>query len=142
MELVGEAVEHRHPGVLGKLLHDFLAEAAVLNAVEHPPQHPGGVGDGLLLADLGAGGIQVGDAHAEIMPGHLEGAAGTGGGLLKDQGDVFALQHFMGNAGLFLGLELGGYIQEVGNFRRGEVQQFQKMLLHFKRPLFLSKRCL
>ena len=56
VELVGETVEHGHPGVLRQLLHDFLAEAPVLDAVVHPPQHPGGVGDGLLDPDLTAGG--------------------------------------------------------------------------------------
>ena len=56
VELVGQAVEHRHAGVLGQLLHNGLPEAPVLDAVVHPAQHPGGVGDGLLHADLAAGG--------------------------------------------------------------------------------------
>ncbi len=49
VELVGQAVPHRHPGVVGQVLHDLLAVAAVLDAVKHAAQHPGGVGDGLLL---------------------------------------------------------------------------------------------
>ncbi len=56
-----------HAGVLRQLFHDLLAVAAVLDAVKHPAQHPGGVGDGLLLADLAAGGVQVGDFHAQIV---------------------------------------------------------------------------
>ena len=50
VELVGQAVPHRHTGVAGQLFHDALAVAAVLDAIEHPAQHPGGVGDGLLFA--------------------------------------------------------------------------------------------
>jgi len=64
VELIGEAVEHRHPSVVCQLLHNFLSEAPVLDAVVHPAQHPGGVGDGLLHTDLAASGTQVGGTHA------------------------------------------------------------------------------
>ena len=99
-----------------------LAEAPVLDAVKHPAQDPGRIGDGLLLADLRARGVQVGDAHAQVMARDLEGAAGPGGGLLKNQGDILALENLMGDTRLFLGLELGGYVQEVLDFGGGEVQ--------------------
>ena len=49
VELVGQAVPDRHPRIAGEVLYDLLAVAAVLDAVEHPAQHAGGVGDGLLL---------------------------------------------------------------------------------------------
>lgn len=49
VELVGQAVPDRHTGVVGEVFHDLLAVAAVFDAVEHPAQHPGGVGDGLFL---------------------------------------------------------------------------------------------
>ena len=63
---VGQAVPHRHAGVGGQLLDDLLGEAAVLDAVVHAAEHAGGVLDGLLLAHLGAAGIEVGDAHAQV----------------------------------------------------------------------------
>ena len=92
MELVGQAVPHRHTGVVGKVFHDLLAIAPVLDAVEHAAQHTGSVGDGLLLADLAAGRVKVGHFHAQIVGSDLEAATGAGGGLFKDQGDVLACQ--------------------------------------------------
>lgn len=85
VELVGQAIPHRHTGVVGQLFHDALAVAAVLDAVEHPAQHPGGVGDGLLFADLAARRVEVGDFHAQVVGGDLKAAAGAGGGLLEDE---------------------------------------------------------
>lgn len=49
VELVGQAVPHRNTGIVRQLFHDLLAVATVLDAVKHPSQHPGGIGDGLLL---------------------------------------------------------------------------------------------
>ncbi len=56
MVLVRQAVPHRHAGVLGKLFHNGLAVAAVLDALKHTGEHLRSVGDGLLFADLTAGG--------------------------------------------------------------------------------------
>ena len=123
VELVGQAVPHGHPGVVGQVFHDLLAVAAVLDAVKHAAQHPGGVGDGLLLADLAARGVQVGHFHAQIVSGDLKAAAGAGGGLFKDQGDVLARQLVVvADAGLFLGLEVGGEVQQLLDLGRGVVQ--------------------
>ena len=52
VELIGQPVPHRHPGVPRQLLHQLLVEPPVLDAVVHPPQHPRGVGDGLLECDV------------------------------------------------------------------------------------------
>ena len=129
MELVGQAVPHGNVGVLGQILHNALPEAAVLDAVKHAAQDTGGVGDALLFADLGAAGVQIGDAHAQIVPRHLKGAAGTGAGLFKDQGDVLALIQGVGNTGLFLGLQLRRQLQQIGDLLGGEVQQLEKILV-------------
>ena len=123
MELVGEAVEHGDPGVLRQLLHDGLAEAPVLDAVIHPAQHPGGVGNGLLHADLRAGRAQVSTAHAQVLGGHLEGAAGPGRGLFENQGHVLPLQIPVGGSGLLLGFQIRRRVQKLLNLRRGEVQK-------------------
>ena len=126
MELVGQAVPHRHTGVVGQIFHDALAVAAVLDAIEHPAQHPGGVGDGLLLADLAARRVEVGDFHAQVVGGDLEAAAGAGGGLLKDEGDVLAAQSVMADTGLFLGLQVGGEIQQALDLVGGVIKELQK----------------
>ena len=127
MELVGQAVPHRHAGILCQFLYDALTVAAVLNAIEHSTQNPCGVGDGFLLADLGTGGIQVGGVHPQVVGGHLKGAAGAGGGFFEDQGDVLATKIIVADALFFLRLQLGGQVQQGLNLVRGEVQQFQKV---------------
>ena len=92
MVLVRQAVPDGHAGVFGQLLNDGLAVAAVLDALKHAGQHLGGVGDGLFLADLAARGVQIGRAHAKVVRGDLERAAGAGGGFLKDQRHILAAQ--------------------------------------------------
>ena len=95
-----------HAGKLGKLLYDGLGVATVFDAVVHPPQHTGGVGDGFFFAHLGAGGAEICHAHAQVMPRHLKGAAGTGGILFKQQRDVLPLMDAVGNARFFLRFQL------------------------------------
>ena len=103
MNLVGQAVPHRDPGVLCQLLYDLLPIAPVLDAVKHPAQHPGGIRNGLLFSDLAAGRVQIGDLHPQVMRRHLKAAPGAGRGLFKDQGNIFAAQPVMCDAGFFLG---------------------------------------
>ena len=141
VELVGKAVEHGHPGVLGQLLHDLLAEAPVLDAVKHAAQDPCGVGNGLLDADLGAGGSQVGGSHAQILGGHLKGAEGAGGGLFKNQGNVLPLQVAVGDARLLLGLQVRGGVQELVDLSGGEVQELQEMGVVFHRSSSFHQIC-
>jgi len=43
VKLVGQAVPHRHASKFGQRLDDFLAVAAILNAVIHAAQHAGGI---------------------------------------------------------------------------------------------------
>ena len=59
---VGQAVPDRHLGGVGKLLHNSLAEAAVLDTVKHRSKHPGRIGDRFLFADLAARRVKVGRA--------------------------------------------------------------------------------
>ena len=127
VSLVGEAVPHGNGGVAGQLLHHLLAVAPVFDAVEHGGQHPGGVGDAFLFAQLGAG-VQIGDVHTQVVPGHLEAAAGAGTALFKDQGDVFALEIFVGDAGFLQRLEAGGQVHQLLDLFRGNVQQLEKVL--------------
>ena len=127
MELVGQAVPHRNTGVMGQLLHDLLPIAPVLNAVKHAAQHAGGVGNALLLADLAAGGVQIGHLHPQIMGGHLKAAPGAGGGLFKNQRDVAAVQGVVGNVCLLLGLQVRGQVQQALDLFRGKIQQLQKV---------------
>ncbi len=108
MEGVGQAVPHGHAGVTSQVLHHGLLEATVLNAVVHTAQHLGGVRQGLLLAHLRGGGVQEGAAHAQIAGAHLEGAAGTGRGLFKQQHHLLAGEPLVLHAVVLHALEFGG----------------------------------
>ena len=126
VELVGQAVPDRHPRIAGEVFYDLLAVATVLDAVEHPAQHAGGVGDGLLFADLAARWVEVGDLHAEVMGSDFEAAAGAGGGLLEDQRDVLAAQGVVADARFLLGLQVGCKVQQLLDLGGGVVEQLQK----------------
>ena len=137
MVLVRQAVPDGHAGVFGQLLNDGLAVAAVLDALKHAGQHLRGIRDGLFLADLAARWVQIGRAHAKVVRGDLERAAGAGGGFLKDQRHILAAQRVVRNARPFLGLQLGCQIQQITDFRGGKVQQRQKIMpyeVHSKAP--------
>ena len=67
--------------------------------------------------------------HAQIVGGHLEGAAGARGSFLKNQGDVFPRIQGMGNALLFFRLQFRRQVQQPLNLRRAQVQQLQKVFL-------------
>ena len=141
VELVGQAVPDRNTGVMGQVFHDLLPIAAVLDAVKHPAQHPGGVGNGFLFADLAARRVKVGDLHAQIVSGDLKAAAGAGGGLFKDQGDVLACQLLIvADAGLFPGFQVGGQIEQLLDLGRGVVQKLQKTAI-FQTHCILSSLC-
>ena len=126
VEFVRQAVPDRHAGVLRQGFDDFLSEAAVLDAVVNAAEHARRVGDGLLLADLGTGGIEVGHAHAEVIRSDLEAAPRAGGRLFKDQRDVLAAQRVVRNAGLLLRLQLGRQVDQRADLSGRKVQQFEE----------------
>ena len=72
MELVGQAVPDGHARVFCQFLYDLLAEAAVFDAVIHPPEDLGRVGDGLLLSHLAAAGVEIRHAHTKVHSGDLK----------------------------------------------------------------------
>ena len=117
------------PAYCAQDFHQLLAEAAVLDAVVHAAQHPGGVLHRLLVADLRAGRSQVGDVGALVVGGHLEGAAGAGGGLLEDQGDVLALQPLLLVAAVLGRFQVGRQLEQELELLGGEVQLLQKLRL-------------
>ena len=126
MEFVRQAVPDGDAGVFCQLLHDALAEAAVFDAVIQAAEHAGRVSNGFLFADLGAGRVEISNVHAEVVRGHLKGAARAGRGLLKDQRDVLPAECVVRDAGLLFGLQGGGEVEQTGDLVGGEVQQGQK----------------
>ena len=136
VELVGQAVPHRHVGVLRQFLHDLLPEAPVLDALEHARKHLRRVRNGLLLADLAARGVQVGGAHPQVAGRHLKGAARAGGGLFKDQCHILAPQYVVGHPRLLFRLQCRRQIQQIADLLRRVVQQRQKIA-----PFQIHTRC-
>ena len=67
--------------------------------------------------------------HAEVCCGHFKGAAGPGARLFKDQRDIFALAQAVGDAGLFLGLEILGKVEKTCDFIGSQIQQLEKTFL-------------
>lgn len=65
--------------------------------------------------------------HAQIVRRDLERAARAGRGLFKYEGHALAFAELVRNTGLFLGLELGGQVYEVGYLLAAVVQQFEKV---------------
>src|SRR4051812_5313778 len=122
MELVGQAVPHRDAGELGEGLDGLLREAAVLDAVERPPEDPGGVLHGLLVPDLRAGRLQVRDVRALVVRRHLERRAGPGRGLLEDERDVLPGQPLDLVAAVLRGLEVRREPQQELQLGRREVE--------------------
>src|SRR5579859_7591155 len=95
--------------------------------IEHPPEHPGGVFDRLLLADLGFVGPETGDVRALVVGGDLECRPGTGGSLLEDEGDVAPGQARPFVAGRLGRLELAAKPDQVAQLVAGEVELLEKV---------------
>ena len=72
----------------GQFLHNLLSVSPVLNPLKHAGQNLSRIRDTLLLADLGAAGIQISSSHAQVMGCHLKSTPGSGTGLFKNQNHI------------------------------------------------------
>ena len=126
VELVGEPVPDRHAGVLRQGLDRLLGEAAVLDPVEGPTEHPRGVLHRLLVTDLRAARLQVGDVRALVLRGDLERGAGPRRGLLEDQRDVLAGEARLLVAAVLGGLEVGGQLEQELQLLGREVELLEE----------------
>ena len=124
--LVGEPVPHRHAAERGQGLDGVLGEASVLDAVEHPAEHPGGVFDRLADADVAAFGAEVGDVRPLVVGADLEGAAGAGRRLFEDEGDVAADHPLALGPGALLDPERVGQVDEGEELVLGEVDLLEE----------------
>ena len=127
MIFIGQTVPHRNACIGAERLYDLLAETAVFDSVIDASQHAGSIRDALFLADLGSAGIQIGDMHSEIIRCDLEGAAGTGTGLLEDQSDILACMETVLFPRFFHFLQFCRAIQHIGDLFGGEVLECQKI---------------
>ena len=72
MGLVGQAVVDGNAGELGQLARRLLAVAAELDGVVHAAEHPRRVLHRFLVADLAAGGAEIGHVRPLVVGRHLE----------------------------------------------------------------------
>ena len=86
MGLASEPVDHRHARMLGKLEQCGVGTGTQHDHIHVARQHTRGIGQGLAPPQLHVGGVEHDRPAAELEHGHLEGDAGTGGGLLEDHG--------------------------------------------------------
>ena len=126
VEFIGQAVPDRNAGIAGQVFHDLLPETAVFDSVKHTAEHPGGIGDAFLFADLAAGGIQVGAVHSQVVRGDLEGAARTRTRLFKNQGNILTGEFRVRDPGFFLLFQIRRQIQQAGDVRRRRSSSFRK----------------
>ena len=115
MELVGQPVPDRDAGIGRQDLDDVLVEAAVLDAVVEPAEHPSRVLDALLVPHLRRHRVEIGHMGALVVRRDLERAPRPRGRLLEDQADLLLAQAFGLGAGLLRRLEIGGEIEQVAD---------------------------
>src|SRR5665647_2501871 len=113
MPLVGQSVEHRNAGKLAESLHQLMTRPAVLDTVIHPAQHSRGVLHRLLVPDLAAARVKIGDMGSLVERGNLEGTARAGRRLLEDECEVLAAQVFPLDSSGLVRLQRHGQSQQL-----------------------------
>ena len=97
VELVGQRVDDRHRRTGCHRGQPFLGERPPHDGVDVARQHPAGVLQRLLAAELGAAAVDDDGVPAELRDAHLEREPGAGRVLLEDHGDAArALQRARG----------------------------------------------
>ena len=127
MEFVGQTVPDRNTRVRGKLFDNFLAEAAVFDAVVHSAEDLRRVGNRFLLSHLAAAGVQIRHAHAQVTPGDFERAARAGRGFFKQQDNILALQIAVRRSGALEVLEVVRQLEQIPDFCWRVVDELQKV---------------
>ena len=119
--------DHRHPAVPGQRFQIALLVGAADDGVIVPPQHAGGVLDGLAPCGLQIGGAQVGAQAPQLVDAHLQAGAGAGGVFGEQQRHCLALQQ-SGVAAFFVqALGLVRHIQHVEQLFFCQVGEFQQV---------------
>ena len=97
---------------LSELVHHLVVEGTVHDTVGEAAEDPGGVLDGLAVAHLHLGDVQVEGVSAELGDGDVEGGPGPGAGFLEHHGKGLSLEGVPVVAAFLL--ELDRKIDECG----------------------------
>ena len=99
---VSQTVPYRYACIVCQLFYHRLLEASVFDAVIESAENLCGIRDGLFLTHLGALAVQESHVCAFVECCHFKCASGSGRCFFKQQNDVFALEHFVVDAGSLL----------------------------------------
>ena len=113
MGAVGQPVDDRHGGVFGHLEQRRFLEGADHDEIDVTAQHPGGVGDGLAVAQLHLLARQHHRLPAHLPHAEVEADPGAGRGLFEDQRHHPVLQRLVGVGGA-LGGAVAGVLHRAG----------------------------
>ena len=128
MEVVREAVDHRHGAVLRQVEDGLVGEGAGHDAVHVAGEDLGGIRDRLAAAELDVAARKEEGLTAHLRHAHLEAHPRAGGGLLEDHGErlpvhvVFVL--------LRMGLHVRGKAEETGDLLGRQVVDRDQMTGH------------
>ncbi|MNF67865.1 hypothetical protein D3C84_496930 [compost metagenome] len=127
MEIVGQAVDHRHPRMCGEFGERAVGEGADHHRIEHARHDDGAIADRLATAELGIARRQEDGLAAELDHAGLEGETGTGGSLLEDHPQHTAFQGLVTHASVAQILQLGASTDQAVQLLGSTVHQGEKM---------------
>ena len=84
MELIRQRIDHRNRCSRSDLVKSVLAEGPPHDRVDIAGQHPAGIGQCLVAAELSVAAVDHDGMPAELRDAHLEGEPGAGGVLIED----------------------------------------------------------
>ncbi|OEI70208.1 Uncharacterized protein Cus16_0834 [Curtobacterium sp. ER1/6] len=128
MEVVGQRVDDGDPCAGGHLLEPGLRVGAPDDRRHHALEHAGGVGRGLLAAELAVRRRDDERAAAEVGDADVEGHPGTGRRLVEDHRD--GLRSGEGLLAPAVGLHLRGEVEDRGLLGLGEVVVAEEVAGH------------
>ena len=123
MAEIRQPVDNGNAAPLGQSLYLRLLESADHDAIQVPGKNPGGVLHRLATANLQIVGRQKQRLASQLVHSNFKGHPGAGGSLLKNHTQGFTRQMMVRDPVLIFIFQLVSEVQNLGDFRRGEIQQ-------------------
>ncbi|MNF62755.1 hypothetical protein D3C84_444400 [compost metagenome] len=127
VQVVGQAVDHRHSRIRGELGQGAVGEGADHHRIEHARHDDGGIANRLAAAELGVAWREENRLAAQLDHAGLERQAGTGRGLLEDHPQYAVLQRLEQHAPVAQVLQLDAAADQAHQLLRCAVLQREKV---------------